>query len=57
VAAHQQVGAAIVLVWDNLAVHKMPPMQAFIDAHANWLTVFYLPTYGPDLNRPRGSGH
>ena len=50
VAAHQQLGGPIVLVWDNLNVHKVPPMQKFIDEHADWLTVFHLPTYAPDLN-------
>jgi hypothetical protein len=54
VAAHQQVGAPIVLVWDNLSVHKVPPMQAFIDEHADWLTVFHLPTYAPELNPAEG---
>ncbi len=43
-AAHQQLGGPIVLVWDNLRVHKAPPLRAFIDAHADWLTVFHLPT-------------
>jgi transposase len=54
VAAHQQLGAPIVLVWDNLSTHKMPPMQEFIDAHADWLTVVHLPTYSPDLNPAEG---
>lgn len=54
VAAHQQLGGPIVLLWDNLSVHKMPPMREFIDAHADWLSVFYLPTYSPDLNPAEG---
>jgi transposase len=53
-AAHQQLGAPIVLVWDNLATHKMPPMREFIDAHADWLTVVYLPAYAPQLNPAEG---
>ncbi|MDQ1304465.1 MAG: hypothetical protein QG671_292 [Actinomycetota bacterium] len=54
VAAHQQLGGPIVLVWDNLSVHKMPPLQEFIDEHADWLTVFHFPTYSPDLNPAEG---
>ncbi|MFD0906163.1 IS630 family transposase [Actinomadura sediminis] len=50
-AAHQQLpGGKIVLVWDNLGVHHSKAMRAFIDAHADWLTVFYLPAYAPELN-------
>jgi hypothetical protein len=54
VAAHQQVGAAIVLVWDNLSTHTMPPMGQFIAEHADWLTVYHLPAYAPDLNPAEG---
>jgi len=50
-AAHQQLpGGKIVLVWDNLGVHHSAAMRAFIDAHTDWLTVFYLPVYAPELN-------
>ncbi len=50
-AAHQQLpGGKIVLVWDNLGIHHSAAMRAFIDAHADWLKVFYLPAYAPDLN-------
>ena len=53
-AAHQQLGAPIVLVWDNLSTHKMPPMREFIDEHTDWLTVVYLPAYAPQLNPAEG---
>lgn len=50
-AAHQQLpGGKIVLVWDNLGIHHSAAMRAFIDAHTDWLTVFYLPAYAPELN-------
>jgi DDE superfamily endonuclease len=52
-AAHQQLGAPIVLVWDNLGRHKVPQMREFIDAH-DWLTVFHLPSYAPELNPVEG---
>jgi transposase len=48
-AAHHQLQAPIVLVWDNLNVHRDRRLKTFIDA-ADWLTVFYLPPYAPDLN-------
>jgi hypothetical protein len=54
VAAHQQLGAPIVLAWDNLNVHKAPRLREFIDEHADWLTVFHLPTYAPELNPAEG---
>jgi hypothetical protein len=43
-----------VLVWDNLAVHKMPQLKTFFEDNADWLTVFYLPSYAPDLNPQEG---
>lgn len=53
-AAHQQLRAPIVLVWDNLSAHKVPPLREFIDAHTDWLTVVHLPTYAPELNPAEG---
>lgn len=40
-AAHNQLRAPIVLVWDNLGSHVGPTMRAFIDARP-WLTAFRL---------------
>ena len=50
VRARIQLGGPVVLVWDNLSVHRMPQLKAFFEANADWLTVFYLPAYAPDLN-------
>jgi hypothetical protein len=47
--------APIVLVWDNLSTHKVPQLQEFITAHADWLTVFHLAS-AENLIRP-GHGH
>ncbi|GAA3942516.1 hypothetical protein GCM10023085_25400 [Actinomadura viridis] len=34
-AAHQQLpGGKIVLVWDNLGIHRSKAMREFIDAHS-----------------------
>jgi transposase len=53
VDAHQQLGKPVVLVWDNLNVHRDARMRAFIDAH-DWITVHYLPPYAPQLNPVEG---
>ncbi|MEV7013921.1 transposase [Streptosporangium sp. NPDC051022] len=37
------------LVWDNLTSHKDALMRSLI-ATRPWLTVFYLPSYAPELN-------
>ena len=54
VRAHIRLGGPIVLIWDNLRAHLMPPMRAFIEANEDWLTVFQLPSYAPDLNPREG---
>ncbi|WP_239070046.1 MULTISPECIES: transposase [unclassified Streptomyces] len=54
VRAHTQLGGPIVLVWDNLRLHPTAGIREFIDANAEWLTVFQLPAYAPDLNPQEG---
>ncbi|MCX4767893.1 transposase [Streptomyces sp. NBC_01275] len=46
---HQLIKAPIVLVWDRLNTHVSRTMRDLIDAR-EWLTVFLLPAYSPDLN-------
>ncbi|MFF9040980.1 transposase [Streptomyces sp. NPDC014892] len=53
IAAHQQLGAPIVLVWDNLNVHKDRRLRQFIHTH-DWITCYFLPAYAPDLNPVEG---
>ncbi|WP_434975104.1 transposase [Streptomyces collinus] len=53
IAAHQQLGGPIVLVWDNLNVHKAADLQTFAEAR-DWLTIYCLPPYAPDLNPVEG---
>jgi transposase len=48
-AAHQQLGAPIVLIWDNLNTHVSAAMRELIAAR-DWLHVIRLPAYAPDLN-------
>ena len=47
--AHQQLGGPLVLVWDGLNTHTSRAMRELIAAR-DWLTVFQLPTYAPELN-------
>ncbi|WSW20870.1 transposase [Streptomyces phaeochromogenes] len=46
---HQLVKVPIVLVWDRLNTHVSHAMRELI-AERDWLTVFLLPAYSPDLN-------
>ncbi|MFE5894776.1 transposase [Streptomyces sp. NPDC056462] len=50
IRAHTQLGSPIVLVWDNLRMHLVAPLEGFFEANASWLMMFQLPTYDPDLN-------
>ncbi|MET8289496.1 transposase [Streptomyces sp. NPDC005132] len=47
---HQLVKAPIVLVWDRLNTHVSRAMRD----ERNWLTVFLLPAYSPELNPVEG---
>jgi len=53
-AAHQQLHAPVILIWDNLSTHLSTVMRTFTDAHDDWLTVVQLPAYAPDLNAAEG---
>nr|WP_262705825.1 transposase [Streptomyces sp. NEAU-383] len=53
IGAHQQLGAPIVLVWDNLNVHRDRRQREFIDTHGR-ITCYFLPSCAPDLNPVEG---
>ena len=53
-AAHNQLHAPVILIWDNLNTHISAAMHAFIQAHPDWLTEVRLPAYAPDLNPAEG---
>ncbi len=53
VCAHLQLGGPIVLLWDNLNTHLAAGMRRF-EAEHDWLTVYQLPAYAPDLNPVEG---
>ena len=54
-AAHNQLKAPVILVWDNLNTHLSTVMRTFTSAHPDWLTVVQLPAYAPDLNPVEGA--
>ncbi|MFE1198124.1 transposase [Streptomyces olivaceoviridis] len=54
VRARIQLGGPIVLVWDNVRLHLAAGMREFVAANTEWLTVFQLPAYAPDLNPQEG---
>ncbi|MFC8666893.1 transposase [Streptomyces sp. NPDC057199] len=53
VRAHIQLGAPIVLIWDNLNTHRAAGMREYADGR-DWLTIIQLPSYAPDLNPVEG---
>ena len=54
-AAHQELHAPVILIWDNLNTHRSKVMHSYTDAHPDWLTVVHLPGYAPDLNAVEGA--
>ncbi|MFJ2900434.1 transposase [Streptomyces sp. NPDC087218] len=50
---HQLIKASIVLVWDRLNTHVSRTIRELI-AEREWLRVFLLPAYSPDLNPVEG---
>ena len=54
-AAHHQLHAPVILIWDNLNTHISAAMRAFVEAHTDWLTEARLPAYAPDVNPVEGA--
>jgi hypothetical protein len=54
-AAHQQLDAPLILVWDNLNIHISAVMRTLPQPHHAWLTVVRLPARAPDLNPAEGA--
>ena len=53
-AAHQELHAPVILIWDNLNNHISAAMHALIGARSGWLTEVRLPSYAPELNPAEG---
>jgi DDE superfamily endonuclease len=54
-AAHTQLHAPVILVWDNLNTHVSAAMRRFIEAHPDWLAEVRLPAYALELNPVEGA--
>ncbi|MBL3671734.1 transposase [Streptomyces sp. M2CJ-2] len=52
-AAHAELGAEIVLLWDNSTQHTDRAMRDLLSKRS-WLTVFHFPPYSPELNPDEG---
>ena len=54
IAARAQLDAPLVIIWDNLNRHTCAEMSSFIADSKEWLRIFQLPSYAPDLNPAEG---
>jgi hypothetical protein len=54
-AAHKELHAPVILIWDNLNTHISAVMGRFVSSHPDWLTEVRLPAYAPDLNAAEGA--
>jgi hypothetical protein len=50
IATHRQLAAPLVWVWDNLNIHLAPDLADFAAENNEWLRIYRLPAYAPDLN-------
>ena len=46
----KDAGRKVVLIVDNLKVHKAVKVQAWVESHAHEIELFHLPSYAPDHN-------
>jgi transposase len=46
----KDAGRKVILIVDNLKVHKAGKVQAWVESHAHEIELFYLPSYAPDHN-------
>ena len=54
VVTHQQLGTPIVWCWDNVSVHLRQELADFAEKNKDWLKVYQLPSYAPELNPQEG---
>lgn len=49
-ALRRHLRGKVLLVWDNLGVHKSREVRAYLARQRHWLEVEWLPPYAPELN-------
>ena len=54
IATHRQLAAPLVWCWDNLNIHLDPELAGFATQNAEWLRIYRLPAYAPELNPAEG---
>jgi transposase len=54
IVTHRQLAAPLVWCWDNLNIHLAPELAEFAAENAEWLRIYRMPTYAPDLNPAEG---
>jgi hypothetical protein len=50
IATRQNLSAPLVWCWDNLNIHLAPELAGFAEENKDWLRVYRLPAYAPELN-------
>ena len=54
IAAHHNLSAPLIWIWDNLNIHLAPEQADFAEENKAWLRVYRLPAYAPDINPAEG---
>jgi hypothetical protein len=54
VVTHLQLHAPVVWCWDNLNVYLVQELADFAEENKEWLRVFQMPSYAPELNPQEG---
>ena len=55
IAAHRQLAAPLVWVWDNLNVHQAPALAEYVEQNQAWLRIYRRPAFAPELNPAEGN--
>ena len=54
IATHRSLSAPLVWCWDNLNIHLAPELAGVAAENKEWLRIYRLPAYAPDLNPAEG---
>ena len=54
ISVHRHLSAPVVWIWDNLNIHLAPELAEFAAGNKEWLRVYRLPAYTPDVNPAEG---
>jgi transposase len=54
IAAHRELAAPVIWIWDNLNTHLGPGLADFARQNREWLRIYRLPAYAPELNPAEG---